>query len=153
MHKRNMSKTQEKSKPSKPANTGEKQVLTGRERTQFKPGQSGNPAGKKPGTYGITTLLKMLLKEIPENGDKSYAELVAKRLILNAMSGKEKSIGMLLDRSDGKVAEEWKGEVEHTGVVGSIELKGKDNKAVVDMWKQFLRSQVKKRNAARTDEE
>jgi len=94
-----------------------------------------------------------MLKELPDGGDKTYAELVGKRLILNAMSGKEKSIGMLLDRTDGKVAEEWKGEVEHTGVVGSIELKGKDNREVVAMWKQFLKGEVKRRNATRTEDE
>ena len=145
-----MPKIQKKSNQSDAVKTAEKQHTIGR---PFPKGKSGNPNGRPRGSMGLTTLLRVLLKELPEGGDKTYAELVAKRLILNAMAGKEKSIGMLLDRADGKVAEEWKGEVEHTGVVGNIELKGKDNKEVVSLWKQFLKKQVKQRNAARTDEE
>ena len=50
-----------------PDKVGEKQ--DGRKRTQFKKGQSGNPAGKKKGTLSFKTIFEKAIKKIAEESD------------------------------------------------------------------------------------
>lgn len=61
-----------------PATTGIKQV-TGKERTQFKPGQSGNPAGRTPGSRNKLgeDFINALQADFTENG-KQAIETVRK---------------------------------------------------------------------------
>ncbi len=74
----------------------------------FKPGESGNPKGKKPGTLNITTIIKKKLKEVAptDKAGRKYINLLAESLILNAMKGNGTAIKSILDRVDGVVAEE-----------------------------------------------
>lgn len=44
--------------------------------TRFKPGQSGNPAGKPPGTISILTDLKRRLTEIKNKDPEEYKTLI-----------------------------------------------------------------------------
>ena len=67
------------------ANAGKKQG------NQFKPGQSGNPAGKKPGTRHKVTLLAEKLLD-------NEAEDVIRVCIELAKSGDSTAIKMILDR-------------------------------------------------------
>lgn len=79
------------------------------EATQFKPGQSGNPAGKPKGR-SVTARLRDLLdsmelggKAIP-NG-KQVADLLAEVIIKNALKGDHKFVATVLDRTEGKVVD------------------------------------------------
>lgn len=66
-------------KPVKPKKEG---GITGK---GFKPGQSGNPAGRPPGSLSLLGLLKKRLAEInPENG-RTYAEQFMDNIIQDAM--------------------------------------------------------------------
>jgi len=70
-----------------PDNSGNKQVKD----TRFKPGQSGNPAGKKPGTrHRITLLAEKLLAE--------DAEEVVKKCIEMAKEGDTTCMRLVLER-------------------------------------------------------
>src|SRR5438045_3529744 len=60
-------------------------------RGRFQPGQSGNPAGKQPGTLNHATRLKLLLP------DEAY-DRVARQLIDAATGGHLPSIRFLMER-------------------------------------------------------
>lgn len=51
----------------------------------FKPGQSGNPAGKPPGTLSLVGLLKKRLAEIHPDQKRSFAEVFIDNVIQDAM--------------------------------------------------------------------
>ena len=91
---------------------------------QFKPGQSGNPAGRAKGVVSITTRIKKLLEmelqvKDPVSNEackKTVSEIIGLRLAKEAMSGNIKAVKIILDRTEGKVSspeqspEEWIGE-------------------------------------------
>jgi len=94
-----------------PANSGQTQAKRNK-KGQFTLGISGNPIGPKPGYKQMGSLIKDALKELATGSeDKTWADMIIKRLIMNAVAGKEKSIEIILDRVDGKVKDEFKGEV------------------------------------------
>lgn len=62
----------------------------------FKKGQSGNPAGKIPGTKNFTTALKHLLQEDPEGFKKG-----AKAMLKSMNRGNVGMTQIVLDRIDG----------------------------------------------------
>jgi len=72
-----------------PEKSGEKQ----KKDTRFKPGQSGNPAGKPKGTISITTEIKNKLKEIPQGEKKTWLELYLTSILQKAT--KEKDVQMI----------------------------------------------------------
>lgn len=69
--------------------------------TEWKPGQSGNPAGRPPNEGSITYWLKKLLAE-PNGGGLPVAKTVAQKVIAQAKKGNLKAITELLDRTEGK---------------------------------------------------
>ena len=77
---------------------------------QFKPGESGNPAGRPKGT-SVTTILKKLLEQYlkgknPLTGEDANLptnELISLKLIAQALNGSERAIEMIQDRLEGKV--------------------------------------------------
>jgi len=78
----------------------------------FKKGQSGNPKGKPKGTVSITTHLKRLMNKkisVPEltgSDDKlTVKELIALRLIKDAIDGKHHAQNIILERLEGKVTQ------------------------------------------------
>jgi len=72
--------------------------------SRFKPGQSGNPGGRKKGSRNLKTILtEVLLEEIEmtENGKKrtvSMLEALIKRQLQDGLRGDRKAIKDLLDR-------------------------------------------------------
>lgn len=76
---------------------------------EFKPGQSGNPAGRPKGSKSLSTVLKeMLEEEITVSidgqpaGKKPFKEVIVRRLLKAANDGDIKAIGTIFDRVDGK---------------------------------------------------
>jgi len=64
-------------------NTAQKQKRTvGR---PFKPGQSGNPAGRPKGSLSLTALMKQELERVPEEGKPSYALAFVKKALHKAI--------------------------------------------------------------------
>lgn len=70
---------------------------------QFKPGQSGNPAGRPPGSLSLVSMLKEKLAECPEGTDKkTYAQLLIQRSMNIALLGGDVSmIRDIFNRIDG----------------------------------------------------
>ena len=66
----------------------------------FKPGQSGNPLGKKKGKASIT---HAILRRIEA---RQLAEKLADALLDQALEGNSASMKMVLDRVDGAVKQE-----------------------------------------------
>lgn len=147
-----MTKNQEK-KPkqqsqNKPSNSG--QALVKRdEHGRVLPGSQLNPLGPKPGYKLLSTQLREALMEFATNSDKTKGRLLIDRLVLNALSGKERSIEIILERLEGKVKDEFKGEIEHSGAMAQIELSGKDSKEIVKQWTDYFKKQLRKKNAER----
>ena len=77
---------------------------------QFKPGQSGNPAGKPKGAKHFATLFKELLQEQVDILDKSTGKkqrmtmlkAMALSMAQQAMRGNVKAFSAVADRLDGK---------------------------------------------------
>lgn len=78
--------------------------------TRWKPGQSGNPKGRRKGSKSIETTMAGLLSksiEIRENGQVrkiTIIEALGRALIKKALSGDEKAITRLLEM-EGKMQE------------------------------------------------
>lgn len=71
-------------------------------RTRFRPGHSGNPAGRRKGARNVATALALELKTkivVRENGHDlrvTKAEAMAKALILKALKGDTKAFGQIM---------------------------------------------------------
>lgn len=70
--------------------------------TQWKPGQSGNPNGRPPKAWTMSTLIEEALEEVEAQSGKSFKHLVAKRLAHMAVGGDIQAIKEINDRIDGK---------------------------------------------------
>ena len=68
----------------------------------FEKGQSGNPAGRPPGSISITTEIKKKLQEIPDGQKKTYLELLINRILkLGVVDGNEQMIKAIWNYIDG----------------------------------------------------
>lgn len=68
---------------------------------RFKPGQSGNPAGRKKSEICLTTMLREALAERDPDGKRIKAQAVVDALISEACQGKTAAIQQIFDRVDG----------------------------------------------------
>jgi hypothetical protein len=71
----------------------------------FKPGRSGNPAGRPPGTKPllISKAMRDLMKQpFPDAPERNYAEMIGELLVGAALGGNIKAISELLDRTEGR---------------------------------------------------
>jgi len=69
-------------------------------------GQSGNPAGRPPGSVSITAEIKRKLQEVPEGQQKSYLELLINRILKQAVvDGNEQMIKQIWSYIDGPPGE------------------------------------------------
>ncbi len=76
----------------------------------FQPGQSGNPAGRAPGTKLFGPIIRRLLLEAGDKKGTPNLDLVALKLVSLAKGGNLAAIQMILDRVDGKVTDH----IDHT---------------------------------------
>lgn len=85
------------------ASTGPKD---GRAATQFKPGQSGNPAGRPPKKYSLDALLEAELQKphgrLPDGSLVTKGEMINRKLVEKATDGNMKAIEIVTNRLDGK---------------------------------------------------
>lgn len=89
----------------------------------FQPGQSGNPAGMKPGTRHYATLLRKALEEGVEveiNKKKITVNdaYVMKQVAKGVAKGSARMIELVFDRIDGKATQA----IEHSGSIGNGDL-------------------------------
>lgn len=76
---------------------------------QFKPGESGNPAGRPKGQKWLKTRLREALEATGADKDIVLA------LIEKAKKGDIMAIKEIMDRVDGKVTQEIDQKTEHSG--------------------------------------
>ena len=68
----------------------------------FKLGSVPNPNGRPRGSYGLTTLLKKKLQEIPIGQVKAYGDQIIEKLIeLAIVKGDTKALKIILNYADG----------------------------------------------------
>jgi len=93
-----------KSKPDKQAKS-RLGNLKNTEATQWKPGQSGNPAGRPPKEASLTSLLKEVIWEIcPKDKEgRTWRELQVLALLTLAMKGNSVAIREIWSRLEGNV--------------------------------------------------
>lgn len=70
------------------------------EEHRWKKGQSGNPGGRPKGE-SVTSALRRLLES--EHGGKRLLDLLAERILKEALSGKHAFVKEVLDRTEGTV--------------------------------------------------
>lgn len=93
--------------------------------TQFKPGQSGNPGGRKPG-FSITAMVRRELDKVEPKTQKKWGELVVRRIFLKATSdGDVQMLKAIWAYMDGMPSQpvEHKGTIEHDVQVSEKDLK------------------------------
>jgi hypothetical protein len=72
-------------------------------KTRWKPGQSGNPAGR-PKSVTLSEAYRIALAQ-PFPGDpqgRTYAEIIAEKLVMNAATGEVSSAREIADRTEGR---------------------------------------------------
>lgn len=67
----------------------------------FKKGQSGNPGGRPKRDWSWAKLLEDAVNEKEEKTGKTFRELVAKRVVVDAANGNINAIKELINRMDG----------------------------------------------------
>lgn len=95
--------------------------------SQWKPGQSGNPAGRPVGARSRTTLVRELL-EARLDANHDYAQAMTKAVMEKAMTGDVPAYKELMDSAYGKIADKQ----ELTGAEGAplnLGVKFMDSKA------------------------
>ena len=87
--------------------------------TAWKPGQSGNPNGRPPRAWTMSTLIEEALEEVEAQSGKSFKSLVAKRLAHMAVGGDIQAIKEINDRIDGKPKQsiDIEGSIHQTNVI------------------------------------
>lgn len=76
---------------------------------RFKPGHSGNPEGKKPGTLSLLALLRRKLEELDVVADKTVAEILIDQYIADAIERRDGvAVRDMMDRTDGKPRQDHK---------------------------------------------
>lgn len=98
---------------TRPAITGKKQAKPKKEgeykvgknkppiETQFKPGQSGNPAGKTPGSLSLLGILKKRLSELHPDEKRTFAEVFIDNTLQDAMDLDGPSRKMIMQYIEG----------------------------------------------------
>lgn len=87
--------------------------------TAFKPGQSGNLAGRPPNELSITNLLRQKLDEVPTEilgkpytGGKTWLELITEAALTAAAFGDSAPLKVILDRLEGPITQVISASVE-----------------------------------------
>lgn len=76
--------------------------------TRFQPGESGNPAGKKPGTRNFTTLVREALQKVAtgmKDGNPNnftYEQILADQIIKRGITGNDRVAKMIWEHLDGR---------------------------------------------------
>jgi hypothetical protein len=71
----------------------------------WKPGESGNPTGKKKGTRHFSTLIREAITKVATDTGTSDDKEIVRALVEKAKAGDLKAVDMVLDRVDGKAEE------------------------------------------------
>lgn len=83
---------------AEPENTGESRNPDG----TFKKGVSGNPAGKPPGAFSITAMIRERLQEVPLGQVKTYGAQIVERMLEKAVvEGNDRMIAEIWHYMDG----------------------------------------------------
>jgi hypothetical protein len=92
----------------------------------WEPGQSGNPAGKAPGTISLKAILRTRLAEVPEGaGRRTLAELVVDEVCRSCLRGDAQARRLVWESIDGParigVDVTAHQEVDHTSAAERLE--------------------------------
>ncbi len=70
----------------------------------FKPGQSGNPGGR-PKSKLVTQAYQELLEEVDRKSGKTFAQIIAEKVIREALNNNLAAVKEITDRTEGKAAQ------------------------------------------------
>lgn len=82
----------------------------------FKPGQSGNPAGRPKGSVSITTEIKKRLEEMSPDGQRTALQVLVENIIQDALDNNNEMRKLIWNYVDGQPSQK----VEQSG--GTINL-------------------------------
>ena len=86
---------------------------------RWRPGQSGNPAGKTPGTLSLTAHLRRILQEPGKTRATMGEELMAAMVKAAKTTRGARHLALILDRIEGPVERQ----VRHSGDVAGITVR------------------------------
>lgn len=72
---------------------------------KFKPGQSGNPAGRPPNPQSFTAQLRVVLNESEGENQPTRMRAISEKLCELAKAGDLRAIALIAERLDGKPAD------------------------------------------------
>ena len=87
------------------------QVVSTGAKYRWKPGQSGNPKGRKPKELSLVSLAKQYLEQVPaiqvggQANTKTWRELLVQAWFVGAYKGNSALFLQLIERIDGKVVQ------------------------------------------------
>lgn len=96
---------------------------------QFKPGQSGNPNGKVPGTKNLTTKLREALDRIHEGSETPYDELLVNAIIKDALKVDGQSRRLIFQYLEGMPKQAVEMEVGLPQTLIELIMKGGEKKS------------------------
>lgn len=90
---------QEPNRPPGPDPDPVRDPVTG----QFRPGHTGNPAGRPKGRYSITRRLRDMLEEAVKGSDEKIGDRLTRTILVEALKGNWPFVQEVINRNDGKV--------------------------------------------------
>lgn len=86
----------------------------------FKPGQSGNPAGRPKNKPSVTALLREAMETVRKGDTRATQEIFVERLIELALQGEGWAVKEVLERMDGKVSQKIEQDIDIRDLSASI---------------------------------
>jgi hypothetical protein len=86
----------------------------------FKPGQSGNPAGRPKGSISLTSMIKKRLRELTPDGKRAAIEMLADNIIQDALDSSDNMRKLIWNYVDGLPKNDPEGNLPATIIINVI---------------------------------
>jgi len=71
------------------------------EKGLFKKGFSANPSGRPKGSFSLVEMIRNKLQEVPEDDQRSYAEMLINQIVESALKGNKDDKRLIMNYIEG----------------------------------------------------